>query len=387
MHGTHSSLRLRRLSVHRLTIVSTDVAEQATVAGWVGSANLGDELVFSILRGLLADRGVSVSVPSLKPAETTATHGVEAFGHLNPVSLHYHLRAADAMVFGGGGLLQDETGVWNLPYHLGRVRAAQRTATPWAGIGLGAAGLTTRLGRSQVRRALVGHTAIAVRDEASADALSTLGIERVVHSADLAWLADPPTSTAATGTLGVCLRAPQTARLLPAAVGPRGRLTEDLAAAIAKALDATASATGLTTRFIAFEAGADDLVHRQVADHMETPVETEAPGLSDVLGIVGSTEAMVTMRYHGAVAAALSGTGVVTLDFSPKLGSLAADLGAACCHLSPSSPEGLSRLPGAVSAALAARGALPGAVERLRALAVRNVDVLDDLLARGVADR
>jgi len=206
-----------------------------------------------------------------------------------------------------------------------------------------------------------------------------------VRAADLAWLATPPTAIEGTGTLGVCLRAPQTSRWLPAAIGPQGRLTDDLAAAIAAAIDATATATGLTTRFIAFEADADDPVHRQVADHMDTPAETHTPGLTDVLATVAATEAMVTMRYHGAIAAALSGSGVVTLDFSPKLGSLAADLGSACCHLSPSAPDGLSRLPEAVTAALAARSALPEAVARLRALAARNVDVLDDLLAAGGA--
>ncbi len=365
--------------------MSASVAEQATVAGWIGSANLGDELVFSVLRGLLADRGVAVAAPSLNPAETAATHGVDAFGHLDPLALRRHLRSADAMVFGGGGLLQDETGIWNLPYHLHRVRVARRAGTPWAGIGLGAGGLTTHLGRSQVRRALHGHTAIAVRDEASADALTALGIERVVRSADLVWLADPPTPAASTDTLGVCLRAPQTARWLPAAASPRGRLTDDLAVAIAAAIDAAATATGLTTRFIAFDADADDPVHRQVADHMETPAEALTPGLAEVLAAVAAVEAMVTMRYHGAVAAALAGSGVVTLDFSPKLGSLAADLGPAACHLSPSATDDLTRLPEAVTAALAARGALPEAVARLRALSGRNVDVLEDLVAAGGA--
>ncbi|HJO06957.1 MAG TPA: polysaccharide pyruvyl transferase family protein [Chloroflexota bacterium] len=357
------------------------MAEQATVAGWIGSANLGDELVFSVLRGLLADRGIAVAAPSLNPTETASTHDVDAFGHLDPVALRRHLRATDAMVFGGGGLLQDETGIWNLPYHLHRVRSARRASTPWAGIGLGAGGLTTRLGRSQVRRALVDHTAIAVRDEASLNALTSLGIERVVRSADLVWLTNPPEPATRTGTLGVCLRAPQTTRLVPAALGPRGRLTDDLAAAIATAIDTTATATSLTTRFIAFEADADDPVHRQVADHMDTPAETHTPGLTNVLATVATTEAMITMRYHAAVAAALAGSGVVTLDFSPKLGSLAADLGPAGCHLSPSAPDGLSRLPETVTAALAARAALPEAVERLKALAARNVDVLDDLLA------
>jgi hypothetical protein len=89
---------------------------------------------------------------------------------------------------------------------------------------------------------------------------------------------------------------------------------------------------------------------------------------------------MVTMRYHGAVAAAMAGAGVVTLAFSPKLDALAADLGPACRHV-PAGGDGLSGLPGAVEGALGARGGLPGAVSRLRGLAGRNVDVLDDLLA------
>ncbi len=372
--------------------MSADVAGQATVAGWVGSANLGDEWVFSVLCGLLAERGVGVSAPSLRPPATAAAHGVEAFGHLSPAALNHSLGDSDAMVFGGGGLLQDETGVWNLPYHLRRVRAARRAGLPWAGIGLGAGGLTTSLGRRQVQRALHGHTAIAVRDEASEDLLAAHGVERLVRAADLAWLADPPTrqapgTGAESGALGVCLRAPQTARLLPAAVGPRGRLTDDLAATMAAALDTTSQATGLTTRFIALEAGSDDVVHRQVADHMATPVEALTPGLADMPAAVAATEAMVTMRYHGAVAAVLAGTGVVTLDFSPKLGALAAELGPACCHLSPSTPEGLRRLPEAVTAALSARGALPEAAYRLRALAGRNADVLDDLLATGDTGR
>jgi polysaccharide pyruvyl transferase CsaB len=361
--------------------VSADVAEQATVAGWIGSANLGDELVFTVLRGLLADRGVAVSAPSTDPVATAAIHDVDAFSHLDPIALRRHVRAADVLVFGGGGLLQDETGIWNLPYHLRRVRAARRAGTPWAGIGLGAGGLTTARGRSQVRRELHGHTAIAVRDEASAETLRALGVGRVVRAADLVWLAGTPPPVAASGALGVCLRAPQTGRLMPAAFGPRGRLPNGRAAAIAAALDDTARATGLTTRFIAFDAAADDPVHRQVADHMATPAETLAPGLDTVLATVAGVDAMVTMRYHGAVAAAMAGAGVVTLAFSPKLGALAADLGPACHHVPAGGPDGLSGLPGAVEGALGARGGLPGAVSRLRGLAGRNVDVLDDLLA------
>ena len=227
--GRRVPVRWRPRPVHRLTIVSTTVADRVTVAGWVGSTNLGDELLFRLLRGLLADRGVAVGTPSIDPAGTSAVHNVEAFGHLGSSALRRSLVASDAFVFGPGGLLQDETGIWNLPYHLRRLKPVRRAGIPWAGIGLGADGLITDRGRSQARRALVGHTAIAVRDEPSAEALRTIGVDRVVRAADLAFLAEPPT-VSRDGVLGVCLRAPQSGRLRPGALDA-GRIWPDERAA------------------------------------------------------------------------------------------------------------------------------------------------------------
>jgi len=368
-------VRWRPRPLHRPTIVSTTVADRVTVAGWVGSTNLGDELLFRLLRDLLADRGVTVGTPSVDPAGTAAVHDVEAFGHLSSSALRRSLVASDAFVFGPGGLVQDETGIWNLPYHLRRLGPVRRAGIPWAGIGLGADGLITDRGRSRVRRALVGHTAIAVRDEPSAEALRALGVDRVVQAADLAFLAEPPT-VSRDGVLGVCLRAPQSGRLRPGALDAGRTWPDERAAALAAALDDTCRATGLTTRFVALDALADGMVHRQVADRMATPVEVVEPDLEGVMGALARVDAVATMRYHGAVLAALGGAAVVALPHSPKLRSLAADLGpGATVH--DGEADGLAA---AVSGVLAGRSHLAEAVDRLRTLAGRNVEVLDGLL-------
>ena len=332
--------------------MSTTVADRVTVAGWVGSTNLGDELLFRLLRGLLADRGVAVGTPSVDPAGTAALHDVESFGHFGPSAMRRSLVASDAFVFGPGGLLQDETGIWNLPYHLRRLGPVRRVGIPWAGIGLGADGLSTDRGRSRVRRALVGHTAIAVRDEPSADALRALGVDRVVRAADLAFLAEPPT-VSQDGVLGVCLRASQSGRLRPGALDAGRTWPNERAAALAAALDKTCQATGLTTRFVALDAPVDGVV-----------------------GTLARVDVVATMRYHGAVLAALGGAAVVALPHSPKLRSLATDLGpGATVH--DGEADGLAA---AVSGVLAHRSHLADAVDRLRTLAGRNVEVLDGLL-------
>ena len=77
-----------------------------------------------------------------------------------------------------------------------------------------------------------------------------------------------------------------------------------------------------------------------------------------------------------AVVAALGGAAVVALPHSPKLRSLAADLGSgATVH--DGEADGLAA---AVSGVLAGRSHLAEAVDRLRTLAGRNVEVLDGLL-------
>ena len=350
------------------------MGDRAVVAAWVGSTNLGDELVFSVLRRLLADRGVEAVVPSVDPSATAADHGVDAFNHLNPLALRQSLRGADMLVFGGGGLLQDETGVWNLPWHLSRIRAARRAGVPWAGVGLGASGLTTARGGRRVATAFCDQVAVAVRDQRSADALTGLGVPRVVRAADLAWLADPP-DRQGSGVLAVCLRNPQTARWRPAMVGPPARPSLAAIGALAMAIDATAAATGLTTRFVALDPVADHPLHLRIADRMATRAEIRSPNLEGLLAEFADVDVVVTMRYHGAVAGALAGAPVVSLPFSPKLAALADDLGPAM--VAAHSPDDL---PQSVTTALNGSDHLAGTVEGLIDLAGGNATTLDDLL-------
>ena len=175
--------------------------------------------------------------------------------------------------------------------------------------------------------------------------------------------------------LAVCLRDPQTARWRPGALGPRARTPEVTIDALASAIDATATATGLSTRFVALDPAADHRLHRQIADRMATPADTRRPTLAGLLAEFADVEVVATMRYHGAVAAALAGAPVATLAFSPKLTALAGDLGPAAAPAA-----GPGDLPRAVGEALTGGRHVAEAVERLIDLAGVNATILDDLL-------
>ena len=77
--------------------------DRAVIGAWVGSSNLGDELIFSILLRLLKERGVEVTVPSVNPVKTAESFDVNSFSHMNFFELKKQLNKSDSLIFGGGG--------------------------------------------------------------------------------------------------------------------------------------------------------------------------------------------------------------------------------------------------------------------------------------------
>jgi polysaccharide pyruvyl transferase CsaB len=351
------------------------------VSAWVGSTNLGDELVFRALAAKLAAMGAKVTAASVSPAATAAAHSVAAVSSSDPVRLLGAMMRADRLVLGGGGLLQDETSSVNLPYHMWRPTAARYLRVPVAGIGLGAGPLRTRGGRSWVRTALRRARAVTVRDQPSADLLAGLGIGSTV-TADLAWSLPAPPPSPPEDALVVCLRPPVSSTAWKTAA--RGvRMPEpDWVAAAAGALDRICVATGLTVRFVALQADRDHLVHELVAARMSATCRSSTPGLDDVLGELGSGRLTVAMRYHAAVGAALSGRPTVLIGYSPKMAALAADLGDGA-RLVANDQAGMDSLPLAVEGLIGGEERIAVAASALRDREAGN----DAALARLLEDR
>ena len=350
------------------------MTNRAVVGAWVGSPNLGDELIFSILLRLLKELGIEASATSVNPAETNTRFGIVSFDHLNPFELKKHLAKSDAFIFGGGGLIQNETGIWNLPYHLYRVRAARKQNLPWIGIGLGASGVSGQKALNKVKNAFKDHLGISVRDEQSAQILESIGIPRVTRSADLAWLTNRtegirPTKFA--GILGVSLRNPQSSKWLPAAIGPRSSAPDETVSLFAKQIDAASIATGMTVRFITMNSKEDKDLHEKVSHEMTVQNEVVEADLENLGETFEGLEAVLTMRYHAGVIGALNGAAVVCLPFSQKLYSLADDLGPAA-----SKAFNIEEIVSCLEKVLTTRSQLSEGVEFLRLKAFKNVEVL-----------
>jgi polysaccharide pyruvyl transferase CsaB len=359
---------------------------RVTVAAWIGSANAGDELIFAALRDKLLARGTHVTAISTRPG-TGGDTGVTDVGHLAPVAVLGAIRSSDALVFGGGGLLQDQTSPFNLPYHLSRLVVARATGTPRAVIGVGVGPLYTAVGRAQVRAALRGTTAVSVRDHGSVEVLRRVGVGDVRLAADLA-LSLPAPTVAAEDRICACLRPwrPARGRLPVGSRAHRDVTAPAMVDRLARGLDDAAGRLGLPVALVAMQPGWDDLLHARVAERMHADVSLVSPPAERVLDAIAASRVVVAMRYHAAIAAVLAGRPAALIGYDAKLVGIAEAMGPAA-RLLAWAPADLDLL-GAATAGVAGEGAdLPEVLADLRRREEVNDTVLDDVLDLAEARR
>ena len=142
------------------------------ISGYYGYGNLGDEAILSALIAELASYDYKITVLSARPAETQSLHNVNSihryWGLMSAVLSH------NVVISGGGGLLQDKTSLRSLHYYLGVIKLAKKLGKKVIIYGQSIGPLSEK-GKSMITNTL-RRLPIAVRDKASQDVLSSLGI-------------------------------------------------------------------------------------------------------------------------------------------------------------------------------------------------------------------
>lgn len=351
-------------------------------AGWTGSTNLGDELVLRGLRAHLDALGARVTALTTDVAATRMAHGIAAVGHTDVLGTWGAVGRADALVLGGGGILQDQTSAFNLPYHLSRAWLARVRRTPWAAVGVGAGPVSTAVGR-RLLRTLRGARAISVRDAPSAAALAACGVHGTSVAADLAFALPAPRQDPA-DRMVICLRPWGGGGRLPVSTERlRAATPPGFVAAAARALDAAADATGLQPVLVALDTVRDADLHDRIAARMRTSAKCVVPTLDSVLADIAAARVVVGMRFHAGVAAALAGRPAVLIGYAPKVVALAEDVGPGGVVL-PWRPDSLEGLAAAVQTVIGRDDDMAAAAAALRHRGAGNRRALEILLSRDV---
>lgn len=275
------------------------------VSGYYGAGNLGDEaLLAGLLTGLTA-RGHEPVVLSADPRSTRALHGLAAVDRYS--GLLPALWKADALVSGGGGLLQDATSGRSLSYYLGTVRLAKALRKRVVVYGQSLGPLTPH-GFARARRALAG-VPLALRDQQSVALAASMGYGSVL-------VADPalvmPLPAGATGPVVPAGRTDG-----PVVLAPRGG-QEALNAALA-ALARALQADGVPLVALAFQPRQDDTAVAELVEAAPSVVARSAATPAEALLAMADARYVVSVRLHGCILAARLGIGFAGLSYDPKV--------------------------------------------------------------------
>ncbi len=264
----------------------------------MGAGNLGDEALLAGLLAALRQRGVEAIVASVAPARTRTEHGVAAVDRFGGTLAA--LARVDAVVSGGGGLLQDATSFRSLAYYLGVVAAARVARRPVAVFAQSLGPLSPR-GARAVRRVLRG-VALGLRDAPSLELAAELGLD--AHPvADTALLLDPAP-------------APEPGAPAPLVLVPRAGyplLTDALVACARAWADA-----GGPVRVAAVDPRRDaDEVERLLRTFPNAEHRT-AHRPDELLAAFAGAHAVLSGRLHGMVLGAVAGAPVAGLAYDPR---------------------------------------------------------------------
>ena len=288
------------------------------LSGYFGFGNIGDEIILERMLKQFQGQAHTITVLSHTPRETAARHHVRAISRWNFVSLFRALRRCDALISGGGGLLQDLSGAFTPAYYLSHLALAQWLGKRTFVWGQGFGPLARKGNRRLARKILSRVEFIVVRDLASLMWSLSLGLAEsgLFQGADLAWLLPLPEASLG-NDWALCPRADWLPRQVP-----------DWMIQVAE----TARARGRNLRIVSLGNRGDLAWSRRLqtqAPFRDCDFIFANPRLRpeiDAPALFQGTELVISQRYHGLVLGALAGAVVTGFGPDAKLTHLLSEL-------------------------------------------------------------
>lgn len=291
------------------------------LCGYYGEHNLGDDALLEVLLSQLP-KGCVPLVTARDERWVAERFRVPTCNRRRLGEVMGALGACDALVLGGGSLLQDATSVQSLVYYCLLILSARlrgKSVLLW-GQGLGP--LRRPISRALVRGVLPMATAISWRDGESGQLAERLGSRRHGVGSDPVWAY--PTTDAWRGEGGpivLCWR-------------PLKELESDGWIPYMEALAALVEVSDRDVIWLPFHQEQDrgllqllhqaGLVPRSVAVRSHE-VELEDPAES--MALFARAGLVLAMRLHGLILAALAGSPVAALSYDPKVAAAARAIG------------------------------------------------------------
>lgn len=290
--------------------------QRVICCGYYGKGNGGDEALLASLLQMLPPT-VEPIVLSGNPTQTQTHYQVEVCDRMNGVQVLNALRHADALIWGGGSLMQDVTSTMSPFYYGGLMGVAQQMGLKTIAWAQGIGPLNRSISQWLAKKTFSGCHVVSVRDTGSARLLSEWNIPFTL-APDPVWALD---SRPVPGLWD--FPAPRVALTLR----PHPQLTPERLSLIIRALVSFQKATQTFILLIPFQP-VQDLAIAQVI-HQALPQNSQVLILDDprqLKGVFQGVELVIGMRFHSLIMAATAECRCFALSYDPKVSRLMEEL-------------------------------------------------------------
>ena len=311
------------------------------LSGYYGFSNAGDDAILqSIHEGILSTSDeVDITVLSNNPASTTAQYGLHALPRFRFWTVLCALWRCDALVSGGGSLLQDRTSTRSILYYLSVMRGAQLLGKPVMLYANGIGPVQKPANRRRVKRVVERAAVVTLRDANSARELESMGVRHpALHvTADPVFNLTPVNRERAWELLRSCgISEEKPFTVVSVRPWPE---TEAFSKDLAALCDHLHQQHGMQTLFLPMQPVVDVPASLQVGRHMitsfcvlgdgreerQTAAESKLTP-SELMAVLGEAELCLAMRLHALIFAAHMATPVLGLVYDPKIASYLEEL-------------------------------------------------------------
>jgi polysaccharide pyruvyl transferase CsaB len=290
---------------------------QVVLCGYYGYGNGGDEALLASMLEMLPEQ-VRPIVLSGNPQLTQHTYGVPSYDRMNPSAVMTALRQSQALILGGGSLIQDATSLRNSVYYGGLMGLAGQLGLKTIAIAQGIGPINSKITQWIAKRAFGACTAVSVRDPASATLLDNWGISSVM-APDPVWSmrATPAPEISNSGRTNIAV----TLRSHP-------QMSADKIEQIIQALITLQTTQDKSIAIVPFQLSTDLEISQQIYHRLDR-TKTQLLEIVDprqLKGVFQNVDLAIGMRYHSLIMAAAEGCKCWAISYDPKVSKLMTEI-------------------------------------------------------------
>jgi len=319
-----------------------------TLLAFIGSMNLGDEAINQSILISFASSDYYLRILSLNPAQTEELAKKAFLNHYEIIKINNHkavrdsIKTCDLFLCGGGGIIQDQSSFYNLPYIIYYISLAKNNKRKVMLYGVGVGPLYSSISRFLVRKYLNEVDKITVRDTRSKEILLANGVREslVEVTADPALSLESPevynlNLIPHKRVIIVCLRHWfDLYRILPVRISilvskidilnkKRKELYDHFIVELAKTLDYFIETHHDQILFFPYWIGRDSNVNTDVYNTLrckeDVVIWDKVVDPLTALSIIKNADMVLGMRLHSIIYAANLGKRIVAINYSPKV--------------------------------------------------------------------